>query len=356
MAALNVNAILYNGAKDVELKDVRLKGNNSSTTPTYKSNNDTIATTKYVTIVEDNLKHDIDNIKKYLDNLNPYVFKGSCTYEELPERGEAIGDVWNVTNWHDNIPAGTNYCWTGNEWDALGGAVNIDLTDYATKNYVDDLIASINNKDDSDFENLPIIDSITGQEKVIVDKDDEKYITTINRIRNYIQEFEYGYLEIDINSFWRVNGNFETGKTWMDSSIYKCILIDRKTINSNKIRLVADSWKISFAFLTDTPSVNNNNYCLGTSVITLTAPADAIRRIPDDCTLIYIYVGNDTVSEGIHIYEVVDPQYDEKLDKLNERVSRLEQSAIAPVSFDSVSRDEFEALKDELYKLKYGVY
>lgn len=35
-------------------------------------------------------------------------YKGSCTYAELPE-SPAQGDVWNVTDKHGNVPAGTNY-------------------------------------------------------------------------------------------------------------------------------------------------------------------------------------------------------------------------------------------------------
>lgn len=54
-------------------------------------------------------------------------YKGSCTYDELPEE-PATGDVWNVTDAHDNVPAGTNYAWNGESWDPLAGAV--DLSPY----------------------------------------------------------------------------------------------------------------------------------------------------------------------------------------------------------------------------------
>ena len=56
-------------------------------------------------------------------------YKGSCTYAELPE-SPAQGDVWNVTDKHGNVPAGTNYAWDGKAWDALAGAV--DLSPYLT--------------------------------------------------------------------------------------------------------------------------------------------------------------------------------------------------------------------------------
>lgn len=72
--------------------------------------------------------------KKYADEKiakavsSVYKVKGTCTYVELPASGEAIGDVWNVTDTHDNVPAGTNYVWTDKGWDALAGTV--DLSPY----------------------------------------------------------------------------------------------------------------------------------------------------------------------------------------------------------------------------------
>ena len=76
--------------------------------------------------------------KKYADEeiakavSSVYKVKGTCTYEELPKSGNANGDVWNVTNAHGNVPAGTNYVWLasgdGGSWDALAGTV--DLSPY----------------------------------------------------------------------------------------------------------------------------------------------------------------------------------------------------------------------------------
>ena len=73
-----------------------------------------------------------------------YKVKGSCTYAELLKKsGQTEGDVWNVTDAHGNVPAGTNYVWAKGEgettakWDALGGT--IDLSPYATKTITDGL-------------------------------------------------------------------------------------------------------------------------------------------------------------------------------------------------------------------------
>ena len=49
-----------------------------------------------------------------------YIFKGSVdTIEDLPTEGNVIGDVWNVRK-ND-----TNYAWTSEGWDALGGTVEL---------------------------------------------------------------------------------------------------------------------------------------------------------------------------------------------------------------------------------------
>ena len=59
-----------------------------------------------------------------------YRYKGSCTYAELTGKtAEFTGEVWNVTDANGDFPAGTNYAWDGEKWDALGGS--IDLTPYA---------------------------------------------------------------------------------------------------------------------------------------------------------------------------------------------------------------------------------
>ena len=55
-----------------------------------------------------------------------YKYKGSvATYQDLPSTGLTIGDVYNVES------DGSNYAWTGTEWDALSGFV--DLSGYQEK-------------------------------------------------------------------------------------------------------------------------------------------------------------------------------------------------------------------------------
>lgn len=66
-----------------------------------------------------------------------YAYKGSKeTYEELEGiENPTAGDVWNVEAAYDGHPAGTNWAWTGTEWDPLAGM--IDLSSYYNKDEVD---------------------------------------------------------------------------------------------------------------------------------------------------------------------------------------------------------------------------
>ena len=68
-----------------------------------------------------------------------YTFRGSKeTFAELPEEGMIAGDVWNVNEKVGNHPAGTNWAWTGEAWDALAGS--IDLSEYSTTSEVEALL------------------------------------------------------------------------------------------------------------------------------------------------------------------------------------------------------------------------
>lgn len=68
-----------------------------------------------------------------------YTFRGSKeTFAELPEEGMIAGDVWNVNEKVGNHPAGTNWAWTGEAWDALAGS--IDLSAYSTTSEVEALL------------------------------------------------------------------------------------------------------------------------------------------------------------------------------------------------------------------------
>lgn len=61
------------------------------------------------------------------DITNVYKFKGSVeNFEALPKTELTAGDVYDVKAAHGDNPAGTNFAWTGTEWDPLGGAFHVD--------------------------------------------------------------------------------------------------------------------------------------------------------------------------------------------------------------------------------------
>jgi len=68
-------------------------------------------------------------------------YKGSVTsYDDLPTDAE-VGDVYNVEEAYESIAAGTNWAWTGSEWDPLGGS--IDLSKYVTQEELDEKLKDI---------------------------------------------------------------------------------------------------------------------------------------------------------------------------------------------------------------------
>lgn len=74
-----------------------------------------------IKVVADDLANNYYN-KSQVDSkfTSVYIFKGSVdTVEDLPTEGNVIGDVWNVRK-ND-----TNYAWTSEGWDALGGTVEL---------------------------------------------------------------------------------------------------------------------------------------------------------------------------------------------------------------------------------------
>ena len=74
-----------------------------------------------IKVVSDDLANNYYN-KSQVDSkfTSVYIFKGSVdTIEDLPIEGNVIGDVWNVRK-ND-----TNYAWTSEGWDALGGTAEL---------------------------------------------------------------------------------------------------------------------------------------------------------------------------------------------------------------------------------------
>lgn len=74
-----------------------------------------------IKVVSDDLANNYYN-KSQVDSkfTSVYIFKGSVdTIEDLPTEGNIVGDVWNVRK-ND-----TNYAWTSEGWDTLGGTAEL---------------------------------------------------------------------------------------------------------------------------------------------------------------------------------------------------------------------------------------
>lgn len=74
-----------------------------------------------IKVVADDLANNYYN-KSQVDSkfTSVYIFKGSVdSVEDLPTEGNVVGDVWNVRK-ND-----TNYAWTSEGWDALGGTAEL---------------------------------------------------------------------------------------------------------------------------------------------------------------------------------------------------------------------------------------
>ena len=84
---------------------------------------------------------DLDVYAKKSDITKAVHYRGSVdTFDDLPKSGVLVGDMYNVVKADTihNIKAGDNVCYNGNEWDNMGGTV--DLSDYATKKDVENAV------------------------------------------------------------------------------------------------------------------------------------------------------------------------------------------------------------------------
>lgn len=105
------------------------------------------------------LMGEISGIKDKITAI--YTPKGSKEkYSDLPTDAN-VGDVWNVAEAYNGHPAGTNYAWTGTEWDALGGS--IDLSNYYNKSEVEGKIKEETDRADAEEKRLAgLIDGVSG--------------------------------------------------------------------------------------------------------------------------------------------------------------------------------------------------
>lgn len=139
-----------------------------------------------------------------------FRYKGSVnTYDDLPESGQVIGDVYNI------LDTGSNYAWDGTKWDKLSETV--DLSPYLTKQDAKNIYETIENVNalstavqnnyntlDTKIDNTK--NSILGDVNTLNTKVNTNYTTLDTKINTINTQLENGINELDIT----VSENFST--------------------------------------------------------------------------------------------------------------------------------------------------
>ena len=142
-----VNTNLTTNYADSASTVAAIEAVNTNLTTNYADSASTVAAIEAVQGKVDAVDTKLDKaVSSLTDTINnkissAYIYKGSCTYAELSAKEKVVGYVYNVTDAHDNVPAGTNYAWDGENWDALAGIV--DLTIYATSANTEAAISAV---------------------------------------------------------------------------------------------------------------------------------------------------------------------------------------------------------------------
>lgn len=141
------------------------------------------------------LSDKIEEVKTSLSSV--YSYKGSVdNYADLPSADQKVGDTYNVVNANGNIPAGTNYAWNGESWDALGGS--IDLSVYYTKSETDTLVTGakdyakglVDTLSTTVGEHTAALNVIKGTEETT-----GSLLNTLKQSKDYTDEQLTGYVE-----------------------------------------------------------------------------------------------------------------------------------------------------------------
>lgn len=102
----------------------------------------------------------VEQIKKELQASlgSIYTYCGSVQkYSELPADAE-VGDVYDVKEAYNGVPAGTNWAWNGTDWDSLSGVLNLD--GYATIELLENYVQKVEGKELIATEKIESIDEL----------------------------------------------------------------------------------------------------------------------------------------------------------------------------------------------------
>ena len=162
------------------------------------------------------LNDKIDQIRASI--VSAYVFKGSvATYADLPTEGLSAGDVYNVEAAYNNIPAGTNFAWTGETWDALAGSV--DLSAYSTTEEVEEMISGAVNtatsslmaKIDGNTSAISSLNEIVASNKSTLQASIDDVSAKVVAIEEKLDDSSEGSIAYTVNNLVSVLGTSEGG-------------------------------------------------------------------------------------------------------------------------------------------------
>lgn len=204
-------------------------------------------------------------------------------------------------------------------------------------------------------QNLPELSSISGSEQVAVVKNGISYLASLTQIRQVILP-EYTFEDLDTNKFPHLEGFISTYSTfWQNDYPYRFEIPVKKN-NIVVIQLLKGNlMQAGFAFTTKSLNGLNHRdaipFCHDSGIYKFNELNEIITiKVPEDAEFLIVNSGfnKEFYSYSLKIGELTE----DKIENLSTRVNLLEQSAISTMSEDSVSREEFDSLKQQLEELK----
>lgn len=213
-----------------------------------------------------------------------------------------------------------------------------------------------------DIKNLQTFDSITGAEKVIVVKDGKAQgLVTLTQIRQVVLP-GYTYEDLSMDKFPDLIGGISDNGTFTTSMIQRQeIPVKKGQVIAITLNNIIDSGSFvaysQFAFTTQSlvDLVNGDNipYADGSGKYDINKLESMVLEVPENAR--YLVINSYDTSNryaykcdwSIQIGELLE----DKVEELSARVNALEQIPMA-TSLDSVSREEFDALRNEIEKIR----
>lgn len=209
-----------------------------------------------------------------------------------------------------------------------------------------------------DFDNLPTFDSVTGQEKVIVEKDGQTGLVTLTQIRQVVLP-GYTYEDLSLDKFPIIQGGIsETGAYKSDFNSVEIPVPNKNAVFViNLIQKAGPNIFWNFAFVKESIINQTISYCESDPGYHNIDSVDPVTIVaPDDATFLVLnihIVGGGSSANLKWNVSVGNLIITTRLNELEERTFILENAIATPphpynTASVAVSREEFEELKRRL--------